>query len=298
MSLPQVIVITGPTATGKTTLGAQLAKMSDGEVVSADSMQIYKHMDIGTAKPACEEKLGVRHHMIDIVPPWEDYSVSRYVTDASSCIDDILHRGKLPVIVGGTGLYIDSLLFGRVFQPRADTTLRFELEKEYDDTGGEALLHKLKEFDPDSAEKLHPNDKKRIVRAIEVYMTTGKRLSQHDLETKSLPPRYEAKKYALTYSDRAELYRRIDARVDIMIKNGLEGEVHNLLEMGVTPGSTSMQAIGYKETVRAILGEYSMGHAAELIKMESRRYAKRQLTWLRRDKAVTWVVREGSDSNI
>jgi tRNA dimethylallyltransferase len=289
---PKIIVITGPTATGKTALGALLAKTLNGEVVSADSMQVYRHMDIGTAKPAKDEMLGVPHHMIDIVPPWENYSAARYISDAVRCVDDILGRDKLPVIVGGTGLYIDSLLSGREFMARGDAALRRELENDYDEIGGEAMLRKLQGFDPDSASKLHANDKKRIVRAIEAYRTTGKTISQHDLETKALPPRYDAEKFALMFSDRAELYGRIERRVDEMILKGLEREVRSLLEMGVPPGSTSMQAIGYKEMAGAILGGASLGDAVDTIKMESRRYAKRQLIWLRRDDGLKWIIWE------
>jgi len=289
MDKPKIIVITGPTATGKTELGALLARTMGGEVVSADSMQVYKHMDIGTAKPPEGEKQGVEHHMLDIVEPWEGYSVSRYVSDAALCIEDIHRRGKLPILVGGTGLYIDSLLSGRAFTERGDMALRRGLEMEYDDTGGEAMLRKLREFDPESADKLHANDKKRIVRAFEAYAATGKTISLHDRETKALPPRYDAVKYALTFSDRAELYARIDLRVDTMLKNGLESEVRGLLEMGVPRGGTSMQAIGYKEIIGAVLGESSMAEAIEKIKMESRRYAKRQLSWLRRDPEARWI---------
>jgi len=288
--IPEIIVITGPTATGKTALGALLAKTLGGEVVSADSMQVYKYMDIGTAKPAADEMLGVPHHMIDLVPPWEDYSVARFVADAARCIDSIMMRDKTPVIVGGTGLYIDSLLSGRGFSAKGDDALRRNLEKEYDQTGGGAMLRKLGEFDPDSAAKLHENDKKRIVRAFEVYRTTGKPISQHDMETKAIPPRYEATKIALTFSVRAELYAKIDRRVDDMISVGLEREVRSLLEMGVPPGATSLQAIGYKEIVDLISGRSNLDGTVEKIKMESRRYAKRQLTWLRRDPETKWIT--------
>ena len=290
MQSRKIIVITGPTATGKTAFAALLAKTAGGEVVSADSMQIYRHMDVGTAKPTAEDMLGVRHHMIDIIPPWEDYSVSRYVSDAGTCIDEILGRGKLAVLAGGTGLYIDSLLSGRSFQAHGGAELRRKLEMEYDDSGGEVMLAKLSEVDPERAAILHTNDRKRIVRALEVYHLTGKTLSEHDRETKALPPRYDAIKYALAFSDRARLYRRIDQRVDKMIRSGLEEEVRNLIEMGVSPTCTSMQAIGYKEMVRSILGHTSPNEAAEQIKMESRRYAKRQLIWFRRDKEVKWIM--------
>jgi len=288
--MSKLIVITGPTATGKTALGALLAKTINGEVVSADSMQVYKFLDIGTAKPAEAEKLGVAHHMIGCVQPWAGYSVARYVSEAADCVDDIVSRGKLPVIVGGAGQYIDALLAGREFQARGDEALRRELEAQYCELGGEEMLRALSSFDPISAEKLHARDKKRIVRAIEVYRSTGGTISQHDLDTQSLPPRYDAVKFALTFSERTDLYARIDARVDAMISSGLEDEVRGLLDMGVPPGCTAMQAIGYKEISDAIRGGCDMETAIETIKMESRRYAKRQLTWLRRDKAVNWIT--------
>ena len=289
---PQIIVITGPTATGKTALGALLAKKACGEVVSADSMQVYKYMDIGTAKPSAEEMLGVPHHMLSVVPPWEDYSVARYVSDAAPLIDDILSRNRLPVIVGGTGLYIDSLLSGQGFSARADAALRSELEAEYDNIGGEAMLRKLGDFDPDCAGRLHSNDKKRIVRAFEAYRATGKPISQHDKETKAVPPRYTAVKIALSFSDRAKLYSRIDRRVEKMLSLGLESEVRSLFDMGVPRGATAMQAIGYKEMAAVVTGESSLDFSVEKIKMESRRYAKRQLAWLRRDPDIRWITWE------
>ena len=286
----EVLVITGPTATGKSAFGAALAMALGGEVVSADSMQIYKYMDIGTAKPTSEERLGVPHHMLDIVLPWEDYSVARYVSEAAKCVDNIHRRGKTPILVGGSGLYIDSLLSGREFSARSDETLRRELITEYDEVGGESMLLKLHKFDPESAAKLHPNDKKRIMRAFEVYRTTGKTISQHDMETRSLPPRYIAEKFALTFSDRKELYSRIDTRVETMLEKGLLNEVRGLLDMGVPPDCTAMQAIGYKEMVDVVLGTCSLDAASDKVKMESRRYAKRQLTWLRRDTSIEWIV--------
>lgn len=290
MQIPQVIVITGPTATGKTALGASLAREIGGEVVSADSMQVYEYMDIGTAKPTPEETLGVPHHMIGIVSPREDYSVARYISDAARCIESIESRGKIPIIVGGTGLYIDSLLSGRDFSPKDSGSLRSELEAEYDKIGGEAMLRKLNVFDPDSAAKLYANDKKRITRAFEVYIASGKTIAQHDIETKSLPPRYDAKKYALTFQDRSRLYARIDSRVDAMLSAGLEREARLLLDMGIPPDSTAMQAIGYKEMADVILGKTGITAAADIIKQRSRNYAKRQLTWLRRDETIQWIT--------
>ena len=293
MERPGIIVITGPTATGKTALGALLARKIGGEVVSADSMQVYRRMDIGTAKPTAEEMLGVPHHLIDVIPPQEDYSVARYVADAQRSIGDILGRGKQPLLVGGTGLYIDSLLSGRSFSARGDAALRRKLEDEYDEAGGAAMLSKLGGFDRESAEKLYPNDKKRIVRALEAYLSTGKTISQHDRETKALPPRYCSLRFALTFSDRSELYARIDRRVDSMVAGGLEEEVRGLLGMGVSPEGTAMQAIGYKEMAAAIRGDLGMEAAVEKIKMESRRYAKRQLSWLRRDTGARWISWKG-----
>ena len=285
-----MIVITGPTATGKTAVGIQLAKLLDGEVVSADSMQVYKHMDIGTAKPTKDEMLAVPHHLYDFVEPSVNYSAARYISDASACINDILSHGKVPILVGGTGLYIESLLSGREFSVRASSEQRKRLEDEYDRIGGEEMHRRLREFDFDAAERLHFNDKRRIVRAFEIFQTTGKTITEHDFETKALPPRYNALKIALTFANRAVLYKRIDDRVDMMMSDGLVREVQALLGMGISPGVTSMQAIGYKEIVLALEGDTTMDEAVEKIKMESRRYAKRQLSWLRRDENVQWVT--------
>ena len=286
---PKIVVITGPTASGKTALGVALCRKLGGEVVSADSMQIYRRMDVGTAKPTEEEMQGVPHHMLDVADPEENYSVARYVEEGSACVEDILARGKLPVIVGGTGLYIDSLLSGRTFAGGpVDPALRQELSERYDELGGEGLLGELRKVDPERAAKLHPADKKRIVRAMEVYLLTGKTISLHDAETRALPPRYDAAKLALDFLDRQDLYDRIDRRVDRMFEMGLLEEVRALLDSGVDAGCTAMQAIGYKEAVDAVRGRCSAGEAAEKIRQESRRYAKRQLTWFRRDAATEW----------
>lgn len=287
---PRVIVITGPTATGKTALGVELALSLGGEVVSADSMQIYRRMDIGTAKPTAGEMRGVPHHMIDIVEPTENYSAARFCREASLCTDGILARGRMPVIVGGTGLYIDSLVSGRDFaaQP-GDSRLREALSGEYDAVGGEAMLERLRSFDPDRAARLHPSDKRRIIRAIEVFETTGRTITEHDEHTRNLPPRYDAVKIALTFADRQRLYERIDRRVDLMMERGLENEVRALMAEGVGLETTAMQAIGYKEMAQALLGQTTVAEAVETIKRQSRRYAKRQLTWLRRDKTVFWI---------
>ena len=292
--IPKIVVVTGPTATGKTRLAVALAKDFDGEIVSADSMQLYRRMDIGTAKVTPNEAQGVPHHMIDVAEPDESFSVARYVHDAGRCIDDILARGKLPILAGGTNLYIDSLISGRDFaENEGDNALRESLGAEYDALGGDKMLERLREVDPERAAKLHPADKRRIIRAIEVYTLSGKTITQHDAETRALPPRYDAVRIVLDFEDRAELYRRIDSRVDEMVAQGLFDEVKALLDEGLSPDMTAMQAIGYKEPAVFFRGELTREEAIELIKRESRRYAKRQLTWLRRDDSalrIRWGV--------
>ena len=288
---PQIIVVCGPTATGKTRLGIALAEQYNGEIVSADSMQVYRRMDIGTAKATPEERARVPHHMLDVCEPREDYSVSRYVQEAGAVCDRLLAAGKTPVLVGGTGLYIDSLLAGRDFAERAegDENLRAAIAAEYDEIGGEAMLDRLRAFDPERAQRLHPADRRRIVRAIEIYRLTGKTITEHDAETRARPPRYRALTVALSYRDRADLYARIDSRVDEMLAQGLFAEVEALLAEGLSAECTAMQAIGYKEAVLALRGELSREEAAALIKQSSRRYAKRQLTWFGRNPAAHWI---------
>lgn len=292
MAIPKIIVVTGPTATGKTRLGVELALKLDGEVVSADSMQIYKRMDIGTAKPSPDETRGVPHHMINVAEPSEAWSVARWLEAAVSVCDDIISRGKLPVLVGGTGLYIDSLISGRSFATGVDGdagACRQELNERYDEIGGAAMLTELSQFDPERAAKLHAADKKRIVRAWEVFLLTGETITAHDLRTQAIPPRYDAAVIALEYAYRQDLYERIDERVDDMVSSGLFDEVRGLIADGLQESCTAMQAIGYKEVVAAIHGEISEFDAAEAIKRESRRYAKRQLTWLRGREGIFWI---------
>jgi len=284
-----LLVITGPTATGKTALGIRLAKKLDGEVISADAMQLYRGMVIGTAAPTPAEMDGVKHHLIGTVDPRESYSVDRYVQEASVLADGILDRGRLPILVGGTNLYIESLLRGTPFAGE-DPSLRRQLEEEYTVLGGDEMLDRLRAFDPERASKLHPNDRKRVIRAIEVYRLTGKTISSFDAESRTAPPRFRSCTVALSYEKRDTLYRRIDARVDRMFSLGLAEEVRALLNMGVTEKDTAMQAIGYKETAAAIRGECSMEEAADLIKRSSRRYAKRQLSWLRGKPEVHWYL--------
>ncbi len=293
MPSKKILVIVGPTASGKTRMAVELAKAHNGEVVSADSMQIYRRMDIGTAKPTAEEMDGIPHHMIDVADPEEDFSVARYVELASACVDDILARGKLPIVAGGTGLYVDSLLSGRTFAAFSpESALRKELEAELAERGGEAMLEELSRVDPEAAARLHPNDHKRIVRALEVYRSTGKTISEHNRETQALPPRYEALTIGLNFQDRADLWARIDARVDQMAADGLEREGRELLSSGLSPRCTAMQAIGYKEFVAAVEGDMTWREAEELVKLRSRQYAKRQLTWFRRSRDTHWLLWE------
>lgn len=289
----KIVVVAGPTASGKTALGIALAKDFNGEIVSADSMQIYRGMDIGTAKASLAEREGIPHHMLDVAEPWEDYSVARYVEQAEACCRDILRRGKLPILVGGTGLYIDSLVSGRDFAAvDSDQGLREALSAEYDALGGEAMHRRLQEIDPERAAILHPGDKRRIVRALEVYRLTGMTITEHDRQTRALPKRFDAAAIHLNFKHRAALYARIDRRVDIMVEQGLFREVEGLLAAGLSPESTAMQAIGYKEAVRSLRGELRREEAVDLIKQASRRYAKRQLTWFNRDKEALPILWE------
>lgn len=288
--MDKVVIIAGPTASGKTALSVALAQKLNGEIVSADSMQVYRGMDIGTAKATVAERAGAAHHMLDVADPDEPYSAARYVDEAAACCEDILARGKLPVIVGGTGLYIDSLLSGRSFADTQESReLREALSREYDERGGEAMLDKLRRIDPERGAKLAATDRRRIVRALEIYTLTGETATAHDAATRALPPRYDAARIVLCYADRARQYAMIDSRVDKMVRAGLFDEVSGLLERGVSARSTSMQAIGYKETAAALRGELGRQDAIALIKQNSRRYAKRQLTWFRRWEDALWI---------
>lgn len=288
-----LLVITGPTASGKTALGVETALALNGEVVSADSMQIYRRMDIGTAKPTPEEQRGVRHHMLDVAEPTENFSAAKYAELAAACVEDIRSRGKLPVVVGGTGLYIDGLLRGTEYAAAPeDPMLRAGLEEEYDRIGGEAFRDKLRKTDPARAERLAAGDRKRLVRAMEVFLLTGETITAHDERSRRTKPRYTALKLALTFRERETLYERIDRRAAQMFERGLVEEVRSLLREGVPANSTAMQAIGYKETAAYLRGECSLAEAVETVQRKSRQYAKRQLTWLRRDDAVRWITWE------
>ena len=292
-----IICIAGPTASGKTALAVQLAKEFNGEVVSCDSMYVYRGMNIGTAKPSMEEMDGIVHHMIDVAEADEDFSVSKYCEMASPIVDDIVARGKTAIIAGGTGLYMDSLIKGNDFAPFPATGMREKLEEKADREGMESMLALLASIDPDSAARLHLSDRKRIIRALEVYYETGETITAHNLKTQAIPPRYSPLWLGLDFADRAELYRRIDLRVSIMLEQGLVEEIKDLLSHGIPRKATAMQAIGYKEFVAALSGEISIEEAADLVRKSSRHYAKRQLTWFRRNKAIHWITREtGEDA--
>ena len=291
-----IICIAGPTASGKTALAATLAKELNGEVVSCDSMQVYKHMDIGTAKPTLEEMQGIPHHMIDVAEPWEDFSVSRYCEMAAPIVDDIISRGKTAVIAGGTGLYMDSLIRGNAFAPFPATGVRERLEAQADAEGMEAMLSHLRAVDPDAAGRLHLSDRKRILRALEVYLETGETITEHNRKTQAVPPRYSPLWLGLDFAQRSELYRRIDLRVSLMLEQGLVEEIRGLLAAGIPEKTTAMQAIGYKEFVDALDGRCTIEEAADQVRQSSRRYAKRQLTWFRRNKAIHWLIRDTGDT--
>ena len=285
-----IICIAGPTASGKTALAVELAKEWNGEVVSCDSMQVYKRMDIGTAKPTVEEMQGIPHHMIDVAEPDEDFSVSRYCAMASPIVDDILARGKTAIIAGGTGLYMDSLIKGNDFAPFPSTGVREKLEAQADAEGMEAMISWLASVDPEAAARIH--DRKRIIRALEVYLETGETITEHNRKTQAIPPKYEPLWLGLDFAERSELYRRIDLRVSLMLQQGLVEEIQGLLHSGIPAKCTAMQAIGYKEFVAALSGSSTIEDAAEEVRKSSRHYAKRQLTWFRRNKSIHWLTRD------
>ena len=289
-----IICIAGPTASGKTALAVALAKELGGEVVSCDSMQVYKYMDIGTAKPTREEMQGIVHHMLDVAEPWEDFSVSRYCAMAGPIVDDIVARGKTAIIAGGTGLYMDSLIRGTDFAPFPSTGIREKLEAQADREGMDAMRALLRSIDPEAEARIH--DRKRLIRALEVFYETGKTITEHNRQTQSVPPRYSPLWLGLDFASRQELYDRIDLRVDIMLQQGLAEEIQSLLNRGIPEKCTALQAIGYKEFVAALRGYGTITEAAELVKQASRRYAKRQLTWFRRNPNIHWLTRQPGQS--
>ena len=292
----KVVSIVGPTASGKTKIAVKLAKKFDGEIVSADSMQIYKGMQIATAKPTIDETEGIKHHLIDFVSPDETYSVAMFVKDASNCISDINSRGKLPFIVGGTGLYVDSLLNNISFsEEQRDEKLSLELRKIYEEQGIDALLEMLSEFDIDSANRLKTErNLKRIIRAIEFYKTTGITITEQNEKSKLEKSPYSPIKIGLNYKDRAKLYERINKRVDLMLENGLVNEAKDVLSNKLS--FTSIKAIGYKELLPYFNGEKTLDECVEKLKMETRRYAKRQITWFKRDLDINWLYADEYNS--
>ena len=288
---PKIVCVVGPTACGKTTLGVLLAKKFGGEVVSADSMQIYRGMTVGTAAPTEAEMDGVPHHMIAVADPTEQWSAARYAGEAVPVVDDILARGKLPILVGGTGLWLEAVVRGRTFAPgAAGGEVRQKLQERLEREGIGPLLEELRQVDPEAAERLHPADEKRILRALEVYAETGETISAHNARTAALPPRYDAVWIGLQFADRSDMKALIDRRVDAMAKAGLLEEVRALVRSGVPRDATALQAIGYKELLA--VGEHGEGlaEALEEVKLRSRQYAKRQLTWLRRNGDIHWIT--------
>ncbi len=284
-----VILIVGPTASGKTGVSIELAKLLNGSIVSADSMQIYRHMNIGTAKPDAEEMSSICHYMIDEVNPNESFSVAKYRELALQYINSILEQGKRPIVVGGTGLYINSLMYNISFSETiCDNELRESLKREAVEKGNRHLHEKLRIIDPTAASRIHENDVKRVIRAIEVYTHTNKTISEHARVSRLVPPPYRYIPFGLNW-DRKELYERIDTRVDRMIDNGLIDEVKKLVEMGYNKGTTAMQGIGYKEILSYLNGECSLDETISILKRNTRRYAKRQLTWFRRIQEIKWL---------
>ena len=291
----KLICIAGPTASGKTALAVELAKSFNGEVVSCDSMQIYKRMDIGTAKPTREEMQGIPHHMIDICDPEEDFSVSKYCEMATPIVDDILARGKTAIIAGGTGLYMDSLIRGNDFAPFPATGHRERLEEKLNEVGLDAMLCELSAIDPEAAQRAQKNPR-RVIRALEVYYETGETITAHNLRTQANPPRYSPLWLGLDFEPRQLLYDRIDLRVGMMLEMGLMDEIKSLLASGIPENCTAMQAIGYKEFVAALAGCGTIEEAADQVRQGSRRYAKRQLTWFKRNKEMNWLTRREGTS--
>lgn len=295
--MKDLVIIVGPTAVGKTDSSIQIAKRLNGEIISADSMQIYRQMDIGTAKIREDEMDGVRHHMIDIVDPCDEFSVSDFQERAYRCIEDISSRGKLPIVVGGTGLYINSLVYKLDFsETHSDQSIRDIFYRYAEVYGNEYIHDRLRVVDPETAKKLSINDTKRIVRALEVYQLTGSPMSEYNKNFREENDNFNLAFMGLTM-DRQILYDRINTRVDKMIEEGLIDEVKNLLDNGYTSNCTSMKAIGYKEVIDYIEGELSYEDMISILKRNSRRFAKRQLTWFRRDRRIEWFYKDQYNQN-
>lgn len=286
--MDNIICVAGPTASGKTDLAVWLAKEFNGEVLSCDSMQVYRDMDIGTAKPSLEERQGVPHYMLDVADPWEPMSVGKFTDLAAPILEDILARGKTAILAGGTGLYMDALIRGNDFAPVPATGCRERLQQRARLEGAAVLLRELEQVDPEAAGRLHVSDEKRIIRALEVFLETGKTITQHNEETRAIPDKYTPCWLGLDYVDRKDLYARIDLRVDKMLEQGLLEEIRGLTRR-LPEGATALQAIGYKEFLPVLRGETTLAQAVAEVKQSSRRYAKRQLTWFRRNPNIHWL---------
>lgn len=287
-----LIILTGPTAAGKTKLSIALAKAIDGEIISADSMQVYRHMDIGSAKIRPEEMQGVKHYLVDILEPTQDFNIVMFQKYAKQAIAEIYGKGKIPIIVGGTGFYIQSVLYNIDFEKSDENmVLRAELEQLAREKGAEYLHNMLKECDPGAAQEIHANNVKRVIRAIEFYRQTGRRISEHNAAEREKKSAYDSRYFVLT-DKRERLYQNIDRRVDKMIEEGLVDEVRRLVDMGCRRDSTAMQGLGYKEIISYLAGEITLDEAVYIIKRDTRHFAKRQLTWFRRERDVIWVEKD------
>ena len=290
-----IVVLTGPTAVGKTELSIQLAKVIGGEIISADSMQVYKHMDVGSAKITPEEMDGVRHYLVDELEPFDEFHVVKFQEYAQKYLNEIYAHGKIPIIDGGTGFYILALLNDIDFtEQESDSAYRKELEALAEEHGNQYLHDRLKEVDPESAEAIHPNNRKRVIRALEFYQETGRKISEHNAKEQMRTSPYNFAYFVLN-DERSHLYKRIDARVDKMIEDGLEAEVRRLKEMGCTKDMVAMQGIGYKEMLSYLDGSYSLEEAVYIIKRETRHFAKRQITWFKRERDVIWLNKNEFD---
>ncbi len=290
-----LIVLTGPTAAGKTALSIRLAQSVGGEIISADSMQVYRHMDIGSAKVTTQERNGVLHHLIDVLEPWEDFNVTVFQSMAREALSDIYARGHIPIVAGGTGFYIQALLYDIDFKENdPNTDVRSDLEKAAREYGNEYLHQQLAKVDPDAARQIHANNRKRVIRALEFYHLTGQPISKHNQQEREKDSPYRFYYYVLN-CDRALLYRRIEERVDQMIASGLVAEVERLREMGCRRGMTSMQGLGYKEILDYLNQQCSLEDAITILKRDTRHFAKRQLTWFKRERNVRWLQLEDFD---
>lgn len=290
-----IVVLTGPTAVGKTELSIQLAKVIGGEIISADSMQVYKYMDVGSAKITPEEMDGVRHYLVDELEPFDEFHVVKFQEYAQKYLNEIYAHGKIPIIAGGTGFYIQALLNDIDFtEQESDSAYRKELEALAEEHGNQYLHDRLKEVDAESAEAIHPNNRKRVIRALEFYQETGRKISEHNAKEQMRTSPYNFAYFVLN-DERSHLYKRIDARVDKMIEDGLEAEVRRLKEMGCTKDMVAMQGIGYKEMLSYLDGSYSLEEAVYIIKRETRHFAKRQITWFKRERDVIWLNKNEFD---